>query len=197
MKINNLYKNCNIKINNKNNKQTFKNNNSSEYIYSKQSKFESIKIPMSAAILFGQTLLENDNVELKRKFNDFKKKTGGKLNFALLCVGCLTLVASCVHSYINEKNEEKDIIYKIKKGKNEKSQNTLKKYLLKKAFFDACTCSTLNIAFSFFNIKKVGNKTCEKVLGYGVGAGLLWMGISLLANKFTLDKFKKEQKQEF
>ena len=66
MKINNLYKNCNIKINNKNNKQTFKNNNSSEYIYAKQSKFEAIKIPMAAAILFGQTLLENDNVELKR-----------------------------------------------------------------------------------------------------------------------------------
>ncbi len=188
MKINNLYKNYN--------QQTFKNNNSSEYIYAKQSKFEAAKIPLAAAILLGHTLFENDNVELKQKFNNFKKKTGGKLNLALLCAGCLTLVASCIHSYINEKNEEKDMIYKVKKEKNESNEKTLKKYLLKKSFFDACACSTLNIAFSFFNIKKVGNKTCEKVLGYGVGSGLLWMGISLLSNKFTLDKFKKEQKQE-
>ena len=90
----------------------------------------------------------------------------------------------------------KDIIYKVKKEKNESNEKTLKKYLLKKSFFDSCACSTLNIAFSFFNIKKVGNKTCEKVLGYGVGSGLLWMGISLLSNKFTLDKFKKENRQE-
>ena len=198
MKINNLYKTCNPKTDNqkKNNTQSFKNNNSSDYIYAKQTKFEAIKIPAAAAILLGHTFLENNEVKFKQKFNDFKNKTGGKLNLALLCAGCLVLTASCLHSYLNEKDEEKNVVYKVKKEKNEREEKTLKKYLLKKAFFDACTCSTLNIVFSFFNIKKIGNKTCEKALGYGVGSGLLWMGISLLANKLTLDKFKKENSQE-
>lgn len=194
MKIINLNKIYNIKRNDKNNSQAFKNNKSSDCIYVKQSKYEAVKIPAAIAILFGQTLLENDKTELKQKFNNFKNKTGGKLNLVLLCVGSLLLVASCIHSHINEKDKEKDIILKIKKEKKENDNTTLKKYFFKKAMFEGCLCSTLNIAFSFFNIKKVGNKTCEKVLGYGVGTGFLWMGLSLLVNKLTLDKFKKEKK---
>ena len=198
MKINNVYKICNTKTGNqeKSNNWSFKNNNAADYIYAKQSKFEAIKIPVAAGILLGHTFLENDEVKFKQKFNDFKNKTGGKLNLALLCAGCLVLTASCLHSYLNEKDEEKSVLYKLKKEKNEREEKTLKKYLLKKTFFNACTCSTLNIVFSFFNIKNIGNKTCEKALGYGVGSGLLWMVLSLLANKLTLEKFKKEQKQE-
>ena len=90
----------------------------------------------------------------------------------------------------NDENKEKSIKEKL-------TQNTIIGSTIYGATYGVTTSILLNMADE--SIKKKDYKTKNALKGLACGALVAGVvgGLTLLANKFTLDKFKKEQKQEF
>ena len=89
----------------------------------------------------------------------------------------------------NDENKEKSIKEKLTK-------NTIIGSAIYGVTYGVTTSIMLNMADE--SIKKRGYKTKNALKGLACGALVAGVvgGLTLLANKFTLDKFKKEQKQE-
>ena len=89
----------------------------------------------------------------------------------------------------NDENKEKSIKEKL-------TQNTIIGSTIYGATYGVTTSILLNMADE--SIKKKDYKTKNALKGLGVGAAVATFvgGLTLIANKLTLEKFKKEQKQE-
>ena len=89
----------------------------------------------------------------------------------------------------NDENKEKSIKEKL-------TQNTIIESTIYGATYGVTTSILLNMADE--SIKKKDYKTKNALKGLACGALVAGVvgGLTLLANKFTLDKFKKENRQE-
>ena len=89
----------------------------------------------------------------------------------------------------NDENKEKSIKEKL-------TQNTIIGSTIYGATYGVTTSILLNMADESIKKKDYKGKNALKGLGVGAAVATFVGGLTLLSNKLTLEKFKKEQKQE-
>ena len=209
MKINNLSKFCNIKLNNINDNQPFKkNNNSSDYIYVKQSKLESLKAPIVGATFVGNILYMQKKEDDNHFLSHFVTSKRGKWFLGGLGVTAAALASVyCIDKIKNNKKEKETKILKIKQNENETKEKTLKKYLFNKSLLYGSLCAALNILFTYLTVRPymyepsylcpsryldIFHNSCRNNALAGIGVTIL----SLIVGASTYNNLKKINNQK-
>lgn len=178
---------------NRNKKIGFKNDETNQYVTVKQSKLESLKLPLGLAMIVGHTtFIDKSTKQLKEDLKSLKNKTLGNGFNVIATIGAIIITCGLAKTISDYYNDKKQILFRIKKEQNETDKKALKKNLITNTIFQTSLVFVSNFLFGCFNIKNNRKTAFVRSSAFALGASGLWVLVSGVSNFKTLKNLKEK-----